>query len=285
MSVSVFSSLSRRNVSAKPFAHLVSDQPMDASLYGSLEEAFPPLERFTAGLDNVASNQAIRIPARDIVGNPEFSTEWREFFAYHTSQDFWCDIVRVMGGALLATHPRLEAMAGKPLEKWTVSRRGTAISGDVALDALFVVNTPVTRRSSVRPAHVDSENEIWAGLLYMRSASEDAEGGDLALYSFKGKPAFGGHYAPLSAVNEECRIPYGANRLVSFVNSANSIHGVTPRAPTPHHRRYINMVAITPFNVFSLPKMPLWAQFNFWRERRKTKAAGAMARPVRSPAN
>ena len=283
MSVSVLSSLSQRNVSAKPFAHLVSDEAMETSLYRALEEAFPPLERFTAGLDGIAGNQAIRIPARDIVGNPEFSPEWREFFAYHTSQNFWADILRVMGESLIATHPHLEKMAGKPLEKWTAARRGTAEKGDVALDALFVINTPVARRGSVRPAHVDSENEIWAGLLYMRANDEDAEGGDLALYSFKGKPAFGGHYAPLSAVNEECRIPYGANRLIGFVNSAKSIHGVTPRAPTRHHRRYVNLVAITPFNVFSLPKMSPWAQFNFWRKRRKTKAAGTMARPARHP--
>ncbi|MBL8907686.1 MAG: hypothetical protein JNM20_13505 [Rhizobiales bacterium] len=285
MSHSILTQLSPGDVCSAPFAHATLEDVFETALYRSLAEEFPPLQRFTASLPAVASNQAVRIPARDIVGNPEFSREWQDFFAYHTSPDFWDELVRVFGDAIRATHPHLEKRAGKRLTDWRVTRRGSGKEGDVALDALFVVNTPVTRKGSVRPAHVDSEKEIWAGLLYMRAPEETGAGGDLALYSFKDKPAFGGHYAPLSAVNEDKLIAYRANQLVAFVNSAKSIHGVTPREPTPHHRRYINFVAITPFKAFSLPMMSPWAQFRFWLERRKTKARGVLARPSsqRSP--
>ncbi len=279
---SILKNLSSHDISLQPFAHVAQEGVLDQPIYELMESSFPPASRFTAGLPNVANNQAVRIPARDIVDNPEFTQEWQDFFEYHTSPDFWDDIVRVFGDAILATHPTIEATAKKPLRNWTVKRRGTDKKADIALDALFVINTPVTRLSSVRPAHVDSENEIWAGLYYMRAKGETGAGGDLALYRFNGKTAFGGHYAPISAVSEEKLIPYSANRFVSFVNSANSIHGVTAREPTPHHRRYVNFVAITPFKAFTLPMMSPWAQLQFWLERRKTKASGAMARPNRA---
>lgn len=279
MTDSIFANLTAADVSTAPFAHVARDRVFDEARYRLLADGFPPLDRFTSGLPSIASNQAVRIPARDIVGNSEFSREWQAFFAHHTSADFWAQLVEVFGDAIRAAHPQLERKTGKRLADWRVTRRGSGIEADVALDALFVVNTPVTQRSSVRPAHVDSENEIWAGLFYMRAPEEDSPGGDLALYSFKDKPSFGGHYAPLSAVNEEKLISYGANQLVAFVNSARSIHGVTPREPTPHHRRYINFVAITPFKAFTLPMMSPMAQLRFWLERRKSKASGVMARP------
>lgn len=276
---SVLGKFTDRDLAHKPFAHLVAEGALDSRLYDKLAADFPQPERFVRGIDNPASNQAIRIPARDIVDNPEFSREWREFFRYHTSQAFWSDIVRIMGNAIRAAHPDLETRMGKELQRWNVKTRGTEAQGDVVLDALYVVNTPVTELSSVRPAHVDSEDEIWAGLLYMRAEGDDTLGGDLALYHFKSRPAFGGHYAPLSALVEDKRVSYAANRLVSFVNSAQSVHGVTPRSPTPRYRRYINMVAMIPFPAFSLPKMSPWDRFKFKLERRKTKKShGVLAK-------
>jgi hypothetical protein len=277
MNISVFSKLDSRDVNTSPYAHLVRDGALDQAIYERLARDFPPPERFVGDMQP-GNNQAIRIPAKDIVGNSEFSPEWQEFFRFHTSQDFWKDIVRVMGDAIRKAHPALEARMGKPLEQWTVKRRGTDQTGDIIMDALFVVNTPVRTMGSVRPAHVDNEDEIWAGLLYMRPDDDPTTGGDLAIYHFKSRPAFGGHYAPLSAVHEDKVVSYQANRLVSFVNSELSIHGVTPRPITDRYRRYINMVALLPFKGFTLPKMSPLGQVKFWMERRKTKSHGVMAK-------
>ncbi|MGE0213078.1 MAG: hypothetical protein AB7S41_15410 [Parvibaculaceae bacterium] len=260
-----------------PFAHLVSDPVFDSARYATLAEGFPPMERFCRGMEKVASNQAVRIPASAIVDNPEFSDAWRDFFRYHTSRHFWADIVRVFGKEILAAHPDLERKAGRKLAEWSVRSRGSKEPADVELDALFVINTPVERESSVRPAHVDNEDKIFAGLFYMRAEDDATPGGDLALYSFKGKPGFGGHYAPLSSVNQERVIEYRSNRFVAFVNSPESVHGVIPRPKTDRVRRYINFVAVTPFKTFSIPKMSPVNQLMFWLERRKTKSAGVMA--------
>jgi hypothetical protein len=119
----------------------------------------------------------------------------------------------VFGRAIRQAHPSLEARVGKPLENWISTRRGSETKGDIILDAQFVVNTPVTKMSSVRPAHVDSEDEICAGLLYMRESGDMTEGGNLDIYKFRHAPAFGGHYAPLSDVTVEDSVGYAANGL------------------------------------------------------------------------
>jgi hypothetical protein len=48
-------------------------------------------------------------------------------------------------------------------------------------------------------------------------------------------------------------VPYEANTLVLFLNSPNSVHGVTPRPPTPHVRRYINFQVELSRDLFTLP--------------------------------
>jgi len=258
-----------------PFSHLVVEQPVADDLYVKLAAEFPPSQRFVQNIPNIASNQAIRIRALDIIDNPEFSDNWRAFFRYHTSQEFWHDILGVMGDDIRQTHPHLESRAGARLEDWRVKVRGTSGQAEIELDALFVINTPVQRISSVRPAHVDRENEIFAGYYYMKHEEDTTPGGDLALYSFKeGKKAFGGHYADMEDVTENQIVPYGSNRFLAFVNSPDSIHGVTPRPVTDWYRRYINFIAITPFDAFRLPKLSLYKQAKFWLDRRKTKAKG-----------
>lgn len=262
-------------VAQAPFSHLVIEQPVADDIYRQLEADFPPPERFTKGIETLPSNQAIRIRALDIIDNPEFSDTWQSFFRYHTSQEFWGDILRVMGEDIRRAHPTLEQRVGKKFEDWTVKVRGASGEADIELDALFVINTPVHQEGSVRPAHVDSENEIFAGLFYMKPEEDTTPGGNLALYSFKDRTkGFGGHYADLNDVNEDQVVDYGRNRFLAFVNSPVSIHGVTPRPVTQHYRRYINFIAVTSYATFTLPKLPIHKQLKFWLSRRKNKAKG-----------
>jgi hypothetical protein len=254
------------------------DGAIEEQRYAKLALDFPPPERFMRGLSQVDSNQAIRIRAIDIIDDPEFSPEWREFFAYHSSQAFWRDIVQVMGAAIRRAHPQLERKVGKPLESWTVKRRGDPGAADVILDAQFVINTPVKKPSSVRPAHIDEADEIFAGLLYMRPQDDETPGGDLAIYHFKEAPKFGGHYALPSAVVEDKVIAYQPNRFVAFINSKDSVHGVSPRPVTDRFRRYINFVALMPDKAFDIPQLPKLSRLHFWLKRRGTKSHGIVAK-------
>ena len=47
------------------------------------------------------------------------------------------------------------------------------------------VNTRVTRPNTTHGAHVDSQQEVIAGLIYCRADDDKGQGGDLALYKLK----------------------------------------------------------------------------------------------------
>lgn len=161
------------------------------------------------------------------------------------------------------------------MEEWRVTRRGESTEAELSLDLLFVINTPVAKQSSVRPAHVDRKNKIDSGLFYMKQPDDPTPGGDLSLYRFKpGRDGFGGHYADLPDVNEFATIPYGANKFVAFINPARAIHGVTPRPVTDWTRRYINFVAETPVDAFALTPPPLLRRVSAGLKRRRTKSSG-----------
>lgn len=271
---SVIGQCAKQDVRLEPFEHLVRDGALEPDRYDELARTFPSMSRFTDAGVTLGANQAVRIPARVVLSDSSFGRPWQEFFAYHTSQAFWDDIVSIYGDAIRGRHPHLEEQVGRPMQEWTAKLRGTDGDADVALDALFVINTPSSRKSSVRPAHVDYERKIFAGLFYMRTEDDDTDGGDLALYRFIREPAFGGHYARLGDLDRSSVVSYEPNRFMSFVNSPVSIHGVTPRAPSNHVRRYINFIAEVGQDAFSIPKLRGLPNLAFWLKRKASKRKG-----------
>jgi len=61
------------------------------------------------------------------------------------------------------------------------------------------------------------------------------------------------------------RVPYAANTLAAFVNSARAAHGVTPRAPSPLPRRYVNFIAEVPFPLFETTMLGRIRRLLHWR--------------------
>ena len=120
------------------------------------------------------------------------------------------------------------------------------------LDCQFVINTPTSGETKVIEPHLDNPVEFYAGLLYMKDNDDDSEGGNLTTYTFKDKPSFYGK----SRVREEKvnlieEIEYKKNRLVMFLNSPYSIHGVTKRSKTSFYRKYINIIGEFNFELFN----------------------------------
>jgi len=120
------------------------------------------------------------------------------------------------------------------------------------------INTPVTRACSVRNPHKDSHTEIFAGLLYARDPNDTSTGGDLELYSSTKKVKFNkrkekndeqdriyfkkNEVLNIKDLKLEKTIPYSSNNFIFFLNSEQSIHGVSPRSVTQHVRRLLNIV-------------------------------------------
>lgn len=246
------------DVRTSPFPHLVRRDALPEPAYHTLVQRFPAPDTILHGRDMERSNFAARLPFFKVRDNQDVATDWRSFFATHVSQAFWLDIVRVFGSVIRARYPGLETRVGRRLEDWRVAPRSDAVKigrdADVELDCQFVVNTPVRALSAVRTAHVDREDTLFSGLYYLREDGDDS-GGDLQLGRWqRRRPRFlPGRMIIPSDVELVETVPYEANVFTCFVNGADSIHAVSPRAVTPRFRRYINIIAKVETGLFAVP--------------------------------
>ena len=244
---SVLHGVTSADVVPDPFPHVVVDGALEADLYAELEAGFPDRDVIT-GHNPLENNTTYRMPAAKILTDRRVPQSWRDFALHHTSGAFFREALAVFGDAIRALHSHLD------IQGLRTSIRGHEPFSDVALDCQLAWGSPVTRLSSSNGPHVDREVALFAGLLYMRLDDDDAEGGDLELYRFKGSERRYDErrFVDRSLLEPVKRIPYAANRLVFFIHSPHSVHGVTPRSVTPWPRLHVNFLAEFPTKVFDL---------------------------------
>src|SRR3954470_18312940 len=127
-----------------PYAHFVRSNILPSDIYAALEADFPSLEMILNGRP-AGSNQAVRMTVKQVLNDRRISPLWREFFEYHTSSEYWRDIVRLFGDRFRSAFPTLEERVGRRYQDWRVVPRGFAGDADIHLDCQFVMNTPVTQ--------------------------------------------------------------------------------------------------------------------------------------------
>jgi hypothetical protein len=268
---SVLSSFERNDISRGPFPHLAKTGALPTDIYAELESTFPSLSTFLSNSARVEENAVVRIPSEHVTGNAAISSAWRSFFDFHTSPQQWCEIVRLFGDVIRTTHSGLEDQVGKKLEDFTVGARGSK-GTDVNLECQFAINTPTSVSTSVKTAHVGKRQTVFAGLYYLRDKDDAAAGGDLELYRWNRAPRYLPHRMILPGDLEMVsQVPYAANSLVAFVNSPISVHGVSPRSPTPLVRRYVNLVAEVRQHLFKAPLISVPAALLHWKDIRKIR--------------
>jgi hypothetical protein len=253
-----------------PYAHMGCEAVLPEADYARLADAFPDSATILGGRQG-RENSAARLPAFKVLGNNAIAPVWRDFFAFHTSQPFWSDIVRVFGAAIRDALPGIEARAGRPLEQWAAAPRGTGEAADVRLDCQFVINTPTRLASSVKTQHVDKRNTILALLFYFRDPADQAEGGDFEIYAWKRPPRFLPSQRLIlpDDLTRQRVVRYAPNTLAAFVNSPRAAHGVSPRGPSELPRRYINFIVETPFKAFDVSEMGFAERILYWPKMRK----------------
>ena len=253
----ILGAVTAQDWNAVPFPHVLRSPAMPAPLYRQLAAEFPSIDAILHDRVDTLGNVSARLPAHRVRHTAEISETWREFFAFHTSHAFWLEIVSVFGAQFRGLYPKMEAKVGRPLEEWRTGLRRIEDDADVRLDCQFVINTPSDTASSVKTAHVDKSNTLLSMLWYFRDPADRSEGGDLALYAWKHRPRVLHPRRTIlfSDIEHSGTVRYAPNTLIAFVNSVNAVHGVTPRAPSPLPRRYINFVATTQFDVFAMPRL------------------------------
>jgi hypothetical protein len=252
--LSILSNAKVEDLVLQPYPHLLIRNALDRGVFEKLQRELPPDELVVDGRTPVQDTW-YDYPACRVMQDERVSPLWREFFAYHTSQEFFRELLAICGNVIRATHPRLEAKFGKRLEQLSVGMRPGgrgdpfAPGADVSMECQFYANY-TRRQRAVRGPHVDRPTELFAALLYFRQPGDDSTGGDLQICEsidddlYPSESAVRIAQLPAEVARDRVRTVrtarYEANTLVLFINSPKSIHSVSVRSPTPVTRRHIN---------------------------------------------
>ena len=248
---SILSRVTEADVKEHPFPHVIIRDAIPADLAKELTGSFP-LQHF----GNLSNNARRDISVGQLEGK-EITQAWKDFIRFHSSQEFWDQFVTVFGSHILKLNPDYYQSIDQLRSLKAGHRKvDTFENADVLIDAQISINAPVTEKSSVRKAHVDSADKIFSGLLYLRQPDDDTKGGNLQILKWKDryserkkeatyKEGVGSKH--LDLVEE---LEYDNNVCVLFLNSLDSLHGVTPREVTSHVRTFANFVAEIPHTLY-----------------------------------
>jgi hypothetical protein len=251
---SILHKVSRADIVREPFPHVVVDGALEDDLYARLASSFPPAEVIVDGRA-VESNAAYHLRTARLLGDPRVAECWKDFARYHTSSAFFREVLSLFGDAIRELHPSLRLAGAR------TSIRDAEPFADVALDCQPCWGAPVAQPSSCDRCHIDRPVALFAGLLYCRLADDDSAGGDLHLYRFRGEER---RYDATRHVDAELvelvrHIGYAANRLVFFIQSPHSLHGVTVRSATPWPRLHVNFIGELQSALFEIEPSPVSA--------------------------
>jgi len=231
----------------KPFPYLIIDEALPWEYYNKLNNEFPKFEKIINKKEFI-ENYAYRYNTIESLNDKEVSATWKEFIKYHTNYKFLDEFYEVFNNSITQIYP---SSKGKlPNEK----NIGVRFSGNhyFNLDCQFVINTPTQTETAVIEPHLDNPKEFYAALLYMKDKNDNSQGGNLTIHAFKGKPSFYGKSRVRGEnINLIEEIEYKENRLVMFLNTPSSLHGVTKRSKTNYYRKYINIIGEFNFELFN----------------------------------
>jgi hypothetical protein len=255
---SVLHKASKADINEWPFPHIVIENALPDALYDKLAREFPASEVLLDGR-KLESNKSYHYNANRILSNSSLSETWREFVSHHVSTHFYQDTIALIGDHLRRLHPDIEAQIEKTLKSLSTSVRFAEEFRDVALECQIAYGSPVVKASRFLGPHVDREVALFAGLLYFRLDEDDSTGGDLEFYRFKGGErayAKERRRVPDHLVERAKVVTYARNKFVFFLNSPESLHGVSMRSETKFPRLHVNFVAELQTKIFDLSRYP-----------------------------
>lgn len=253
----ILADISPSEVLLDPAPHIVIKNAIEESLCSKLIEEFPNLQLLGAEKAK-KSNKRLNYTTAEILSSNSISATWKEFVTVNSSREFYRDFYRIFGEHIKRIYPRVLPQA----EDSTIGRRkiDSINNCDLLLDALISANSPVIdNASTVRTSHVDHEEKLFFGILYLRQDNDDSKGGDLEIYRYaNGKPGgFRAKKVDISYVDVIKTVPYEKNTLVMMLNTINSLHGVTIRQPTKYPRLFANFVGEVQSPLFDPSKYQL----------------------------
>ena len=254
--LSILQSANRSLLEIYPFPHLVIYDALPEELAKDLTDNFPISQDI-----NDVNNARFDLSAKEVNEKKEISNLWKSFINFHTSKEFFDEVIEIFSIEILKNNS-FQFSNKDNISKLRVGVRNidSFKTRDILLDAQISINSPVTKKSAVREAHVDNTNKIFSGLLYLRQPHDDSSGGDLNLCKWKDdcsekdKLRFYKEGLQKKHIELYKQIKYKNNVCIIFLNSLDALHEVTPREITQHYRTFVNLVGELPYDFFQKEK-------------------------------
>jgi len=227
-----------KGVEMQPFPHICIDNALPENLYNELVDTFP--EEIICSTPVLDNGITYRHKSNPVLLESRTPSIWKEFFAYHTSTEFFQYVVEIFEDSFVKYYPK---EIYEQLVLGDVGIRRIQKKTKFVTDCQFVVHEPVDETGTTRTPHLDNPGEIYAGLLYMKKPNDTSTGGNFTLHDIPRVDWVikqGGRSVEIS--NPVKEIEYKANSFCMFLNVHNSVHSVTPRLGASERRRSINII-------------------------------------------
>jgi hypothetical protein len=261
-SLSVLGKAKISDVCLEPFPHIIVSDALPEDVYANLNANFPP--EGVLGIEPHLNNKRWDFDARSVAKNRLIPAIWKGMIAYHASGQFFQQIADLFFEAIHRRYP-LQFPSRDYMETMRagVRRVDSFRTADVLMDAMISGNTPACSATSVRTTHIDQGRKLYSGLFYMRRADDDSIGGDLTISQLRPEyrdvpkrlKLFRKSYVDEKYVETVKTVRYSRNTLVLFINTLDSLHGVTVRKPTRHGRYFVNLVGEVNPRLYRVPKV------------------------------
>jgi hypothetical protein len=249
---SLLSRASPDRVRTEPYPHIVIEDALDRDLAARLREQYP-MRVLQEEIASNADTRRFNLRGWDALQHSAVTPLWKEFLRYHSSTEFFREIVALFRDAMAVHYPT------RTFDQLKVGlrKRETFADADVLLDAQAGFNTPSRTPRSVRKAHIDEPQKVFAGLYYLRREEDDSEGGDFLVYRPRaGRAGRFRLYNDVYVDPRDCEVdtvvPYRHNVFVLFLNTPQSWHGVSVRSVTEHPRIFANLLGELDAPLFDL---------------------------------
>lgn len=231
-------------VCAAPFPHVVVPDALPGELFARLRDSIPAFDSAVAARYK-GPNRYHRLSSSELLSGAVCNLPecWEHFILAHVDRSFFRQALDLFSSHVQPARRAVEPILGREIEDCTVIPRFAGV-GDVQLDCQFVHVSPAEERASPLGPHLDREVALWGGLLYL-GEEHGGGGGDLELCRFR-VPGEREYWRDRSIrrqhVITEKVITAAPNTFVMFLNSPDSVHGVSAREAGGAGRNLVNFV-------------------------------------------
>ena len=244
MNLNILQKATKIDLVMDPYPHLIIENALPQEIYDQLAQSWP--ETFLGSGNESITNEkdhTKRYLSAKAISENNISELWKEFFKYHTSNEFYHYAINLLSDAIKEYYPdKAQSILNSTAVPRTHVNQKESVTPFVT-DCQFVMNYPLKETETSRTAHLDNPQEIYAALFYMRKENDFSTGRDFQIFSSRTKtPTLGKKRIVTDNITVDKTVDYKPNTVLLFLNCRHGVHGVSTSSDAITVRRHINVI-------------------------------------------